>query len=204
MTGVILAGGENRRMNGRMKALLPFGGETLIERQVREMKRICDELFVVTNQPDLFSPVVGEGVQIVRDEIPFQGPLGGMHTALTRASHDDVWIVGCDLPFLSSRVAQALIACRRRFKCDAVVPVVSGRTHPLHAIYGKACGSVILDLLRQEIRQVKQLLERIHWKRADESFFMEHGLDLRFVTNVNTPEEYKKALINRGTGVEHL
>jgi molybdopterin-guanine dinucleotide biosynthesis protein A len=194
VTGVILAGGLNRRMHGKMKALLPFHGETLLERQIREMKLICEELLLVTNQPDLFPPLLGDEIEVVRDEIPFQGPLGGMHTAFTRANHDDVWVVGCDLPFLSSRIAQALIACRHRFNCDAVVPVIGGQIHPLHAIYGKACGHVIFDLLRQDIRKVKQFLQRIDWKMADESFFIEHGFDMRFVTNVNTPEEYKKAL----------
>lgn len=199
VTGVILAGGQNRRMDGQIKALLPFRGETLLERQIKEMKLICDELFLVTNQPEQFSLLIEEEIQMVVDEIPFMGPLGGMHAAFTRANHDHVWVVGCDMPFISSRIARTLVDCRGRLNCDAVVPFIGGQIHPLHGVYSKECGHVMMELLQKDIRQVKHFLQRIKWKAKDELFFMERGFDLRFVTNVNTPEEYEKALKEEGT-----
>ena len=51
LTGAILAGGDNRRMNGEAKALLTFGAEKLIQRQIRQMREICSEMIVVTNHP---------------------------------------------------------------------------------------------------------------------------------------------------------
>ncbi|MBA4493801.1 molybdenum cofactor guanylyltransferase [Paenactinomyces guangxiensis] len=194
MTGVILAGGKNRRMNGKIKALLTFGGETLLQRQIREMKPVCDELFLVTNQPEHFTPLIGGEVQLIGDDIPAKGPLSGMHAAFSRAGHRDVWVVGCDMPFISGAVAQALADCKHRRNCDAVVPVIDGRLHPLHGVYSRECADVIVELLRKDFCQVKQFLQKIDWQTADNSFFLKRGFDLHFVLNVNTPEQYEKAL----------
>ena len=51
LTGVILAGGQNKRMDGQNKALLSFSNERLIERQIRIMQESCEEIIVVTNDP---------------------------------------------------------------------------------------------------------------------------------------------------------
>ena len=43
VTGIVLAGGRSTRM-GHDKALLPFGGETLIARAVRIVREVADAL----------------------------------------------------------------------------------------------------------------------------------------------------------------
>lgn len=194
ITGAILAGGQNRRMEGKMKALLPFSGQLLIERQITQLKPICDEIVVVTNQPGLFLPVLDRSIRIITDYFPSKGPLSGMHAALSLARNPDVWIVGCDMPFLSPQAAQAMYDLKKRAKCDAVVPVIDGKTHPLHGIYSKSCADAISALLLSGEYKVMEMLRMIYWQEALESFFMEKGIDLSFVTNVNNPEEYKRAL----------
>src|SRR5690242_19745844 len=96
LTGVILAGGKNGRMGGSHKALLPFRNEKLVHRQIRILKEICKEIIVVTNEPRTFLPIIDSGVRIITDFYENKGPLGGMHAALSLASHTNVWMVGCD------------------------------------------------------------------------------------------------------------
>lgn len=196
ITGAILAGGQNRRMEGKMKALLPFSGELLIERQIAQMQKICEEIIVVTNQPNLFLPVLDRSIRIITDYFPSKGPLSGMHAALSLARNPDVWIVGCDMPFLSAEAAQSLLDLKKSIHCDAAVPVIDGRTHPLHGVYSKNCADAISALLLSGEYRVMEMLRMIYWQEASESHFLDQGIDLRFVTNVNNPDEYETALKN--------
>ncbi|MBH8599621.1 molybdenum cofactor guanylyltransferase [Thermoactinomyces sp. CICC 10523] len=194
LTGVILAGGQNRRMNGQVKALLPFGGEPLLKRQLQEMKQVCEEIWVVTNQPGRFVPYAKEGIRIISDDWPGMGPLGGMASAFSKASYPDVWVVGCDMPFICGRVAQRLVECRTSQSVEAVVPVVEGKRQPLHAVYDKTSAEIIRELLKKGVRQVNGFLEAIRCRYVDETFFARQGLSLQFAMNVNTPKEYERAL----------
>lgn len=196
ITGAILAGGQNRRMEGKMKALLPFSGELLIERQIAQMKTVCEEMIVVTNQPSLFLPVLDRSIRIITDYFPSKGPLSGMHAALSLARYPDVWVVGCDMPFVSAEAAQVMWEMKKAAKCDAVVPVIDGKTHPLHGIYSKNCADAISALLLSGEYRVMEMLRMIYWQEAADPDFTEKGIDLNFVTNVNNPEEYDKALKN--------
>jgi molybdenum cofactor guanylyltransferase len=194
ITGAILAGGQNRRMEGKVKALLPFSGELMIERQIKQLKTICDEIIVVTNQPGIFLPVLDRSIRIITDYFPSKGPLSGMHAALSLARNSDVWIVGCDMPFISPEAAQAMLELKKAMKCDAVVPLVDGKTHPLHGLYSKSCADAISALLLSGEYRVMEMLRMIYWQEAPETHFEELGINLKFVTNVNSPEDYEAAL----------
>ncbi|NQX62971.1 molybdenum cofactor guanylyltransferase [Paenibacillus qinlingensis] len=190
LSGVILAGGANRRMNGELKALLPFGGKPLIVRQLDCMSDICDELIVVTNDPKPYLNKVDRSVRIITDFFRGQGSLGGMHAALSLAKHASVWVVGCDMPFISSSAAQ-LLWQRKRDGFESVVPLVAGSVHPLHGIYDRACAPHIGRLLQQGQTSVSALLNHVFWSELGDHFLLENGIDLRFVSQMKTPEDYQ-------------
>lgn len=179
---------------GKEKALLPFSGELLIQRQIRTMSEVCEEIIVVTNQPTLFLPILDRSIRIITDYYPGKGPLSGMHAALTLSRNPEVWIVGCDMPFLSAGAASAMQELKAALKCDAVVPVIEGRSHPLHGIYSKGCADAISALLLSGESRVSEMLRMIYWQEAPEAHFAEKHIGLDFVTNMNTPEEYELAL----------
>ncbi|MCZ8515254.1 molybdenum cofactor guanylyltransferase [Paenibacillus filicis] len=106
LSGVILAGGKNRRMGGSHKALLPFHQEKLVHRQIRRLKQVCTEIILVTNDPKTFLPLVDSDVRIITDYYSGKGPLGGMHAGLSLANHVNVWLIGCDMPFISPQAAK--------------------------------------------------------------------------------------------------
>lgn len=193
LTGIILAGGQNRRMGGQHKALLTFNGEPLISRQVRLMKSVCSELIVVTNDPKRFLPVVDRSVRIITDFYPGKGPLSGMHAAFSLAKHKLAWVVGCDMPFVSAAAALQLVEEIERSCIDAAVPCLEGRLHPLHAVYRTSCAASIAELLDAETYRVTELLSRIRCKPIDENAFAERGIEQNFAVNTNTPEEFAEA-----------
>lgn len=93
--GIILAGGAGTRMGGP-KALIPLGGQTLVERAVATLRQRCDFVVVVT-RPDF--PLPPLDVPVVQDR---PGPASAMVALATGLAHHTTHtclVVACDLPF---------------------------------------------------------------------------------------------------------
>ena len=155
ITGVILAGGLNRRMGGRLKALLPVQGQPLLLRQLKEMSSICKQIIVVTNEPEALQPHLSSvsdiDVQCVTDHYVQKGSLKWYSCRLLeciRAVIYGLLAVIC-LLFLPKPRRQWPILCQEA-NLDAVIPVMEGRVHPLHGIYSRLVGSEAEVLLEQE------------------------------------------------------
>lgn len=98
---VVLAGGRSSRM-GRDKALLPWGGGTLLTHMHAVVLAAgADEVVVSGDRPAL------DGV---RDDIPDTGPMGALAQLMPRLC-DGTWIVvPVDMPLLSADLLGALRA----------------------------------------------------------------------------------------------
>ena len=193
VTGVILAGGQSRRM-GQNKALMRLGNEPLIVHVIRQMESVTDELLLITNEPDLYTSLK---LPICPDILPDMGALGGLHAGLSYAANSTVICVGCDMPLLQSNLLSHLVALLGPY--DAVVPCVQAVDRPspvfqtLSAVYSKRCLPVIDEMLAVDELRVHALYDRIdarivqphEWRKFDPrglSFF-----------NINTPEDFEKA-----------
>ncbi|KRF09580.1 hypothetical protein ASG89_15270 [Paenibacillus sp. Soil766] len=200
ITGVILAGGLNRRMGGKHKALLPVQGEAILLKQLKEMSRGCEQIIVVTNDIEILQPLlVGVKdieVQCVSDHYIQKGPLSGIHAAMKVASASHVWVVGCDMPFISVDAAKVMAELCLELNLDAVIPEIEGRLHPLHGIYAREVGPETELLLGQQNYRLMGLLDHLDWQAVDGDYFAQRGLRTNFVTNINTPEEYVVMLDN--------
>ncbi|MBD3917867.1 molybdenum cofactor guanylyltransferase [Paenibacillus sp. PR3] len=194
LSGVILAGGQSRRMGGSPKALLTVHQETLIQRQIRILKQLCTEIILVTNEPKTYLPIVDSEVRIITDYYAGQGPLAGMHAGLSLAQHEDVWVVGCDMPYLSIQAAMLMIGRKHDRGSDAVVPFIGEKHHPLHGIYDKRCADLIAAMLDGGQRRVNAFLDQIAYETVNAWTFERWGIDTRFVFNMNTPQQYEQLL----------
>ena len=190
LTVSIQAGGQSSRM-GEDKALKPFLGRPLIQRVVDRLTPIADEMIVTTNRREDYSFL---HLPLVSDLKPGRGALGGLYTAIASAAHPVVAVVACDMPFISPRAAQLMWEHKKETGCCAVVPSIEGRVHPLHGIYDTGCLNKITELLHTRQYRLKDLLDRLHWKSMQEDVFLQHGIDHRFIVNMNTPREYEQAL----------
>ncbi|TDF91865.1 molybdenum cofactor guanylyltransferase [Paenibacillus piri] len=198
ITGVILAGGGNRRMGGRPKALLDLNGERFIDRQLTEMSLVCSEIIIAANEASLFNelPMTSANVRVIPDLQPGKGPLAGLQAAIAAASYDELWVVACDMPCLSAAAAETLLNLRRRHEADgsgdAAVPLLYGKTQPLHAVYHRRCGRIIGELLAASRHRMMDLLDRLDYAAVGESTFTERGVAPVFAENVNTPEDLER------------
>lgn len=190
VTAIVLAGGASSRM-GSPKALLPFGKETLLERVIRRISEISTDIVVVTGE-HVALPALPEGVRVVVDEIPLQGPLAGILYGLRAAQTDLCFVCSCDLPFLGGRLARALLDLAGDF--DAVVPRWGQHLQPMLAVYRRRLIPVFEELLAAGRLGPSSVLERANGRElaSEEIERIEPGGASFF--DIDTPEAYEEAL----------
>ncbi len=143
ITGVILCGGQSKRM-GRPKAFLPYAGKTLIESTMDLMSELFDEVLLVTNNPEEFEHL---SANVVRDIIPKRGPLVGILSGLLVARNEHCFVAPCDMPFLNSDLLLSMAA--RRNTADLLVYSSDKVIEPLLAIYSKSCIESLEEVIFQ-------------------------------------------------------
>jgi molybdopterin-guanine dinucleotide biosynthesis protein A len=141
ISGVILAGGSNKRFGGITKANVLIGGKTIISRMISTLRDLFDEIIIVTNNPEEFREFAQ--YNIVKDQYLKAGPLGGIHAALKASSEDSIFVFAGDMPFLDGEIIAGQINEYNKLQYDILIPEIERFIEPLHAIYRK---SVLNDL----------------------------------------------------------
>ena len=115
--GLVLAGGQARRMGGGDKAMIPIGGEAILDRVLARLKPHCAKIILNANgDPKRFA---AWGLPVVPDSVPdFAGPLAGILAGLDwAAAHapELEWMVSApgDCPFLPEDLVSQLHEVRR-------------------------------------------------------------------------------------------
>ncbi|MDF1541828.1 MAG: formate dehydrogenase accessory sulfurtransferase FdhD [Anaerosomatales bacterium] len=190
-TAAVLAGGRSMRM-GVDKTLLEVDGVPLVARVVESVTRVCAHTFVVTNRPESLDGIdLADEVTVLTDEVPYQGPLGGLVTALKEAPDEWVLAVAADMPYLSEAVVQALWDARDG--ADAVMPVTPEGPEPLLALYSRACLPAARRVLATGRRRLVAIFSEINAVEVPIESLRSVDPELRSFLNVNTPEELAEA-----------
>ncbi len=192
MDVLILAGGKSSRMGGSHKGNLKIGDETFQQHVIRTLSTFAEKIFLSYGMKVQSED---ERCEILMDEIPDCGPMGGLAAGLKHGDREFLAVSPCDLPFIEAsfyeRLYDYLTVEERTFgkKYLAVIPVVEGKIHPLTAIYRKQAGGVFDRELRQGHYKVIRALELMEVLYMDLS---EQSEMLRMLANINTPQEYEK------------
>jgi molybdenum cofactor guanylyltransferase len=186
MWAIVLAGGASRRM-GRPKQDLPLGGRSLLESVVAAARAAAAEVVLVGDR----DAAARLGVRGEDDRIAGAGPLSGLAGGLAACPPGVHALLACDLPFVDAAVLRALRDLAAG--AQAVVPLIDGRRHPLCALYDRSCLAAARDCLDAGLRRMDDLLARVRVRAVGPEELP--GADLgRAVLNVNTPEDYARAL----------
>ncbi|AGA68698.1 molybdopterin-guanine dinucleotide biosynthesis protein A [Desulfitobacterium dichloroeliminans LMG P-21439] len=183
MTGIILAGGKSSRM-GCNKAFIEWDGVPLIERSLAIFHRVFSEVVISSNHPELYA---NYDVQVIKDNYPNQGPLGGLEACLRVAHYDYTFFAACDMPLLNSDVIRFM--AEEIDGKDILAPEIAGGFYPLHAYYHKSCLTVFEKQLlahRLSLRDIFRLCS-VHYLTEED--FKDFPEIQRYLSSVNTPQE---------------
>ena len=186
LCGLILAGGASSRMQ-RDKAALPYRGRNQLDRAFDLAKRHVPDVFISVRADQTADAARAQHPLIV-DSIPGQGPIVGIRSALA-AKPEVAWLViACDLPFLSDTALAQLVRERdTNGLATAFRSTSDGLPEPLCTIWEPAAGPALAAYQQAGGRCPRKFLIREAARLLDPE-------DRRALDNVNTPEEYARAL----------
>lgn len=184
ISGVILAGGESRRM-GSDKSLLPIQGARFIDHVYSRMSSLFDEVIIVTNSPELYSEI---DCRKVPDLYYAQGALAGVHSGLSHARMEQIFVVGCDMPFVSERVVRHI--CAQADRGDLVIPNSSSGHEPLHALYSKSCLPAMEQVLDAGQKRIMLFFDQVKMVEISSGEIKQLDPEEKSFQNINTPEDY--------------
>lgn len=188
--GVVLAGGQARRMGGGDKCRLDLGGDSLVGHVIARLAPQCDALVLNANgDPARFADL---GLPVLGDSIAgFPGPLAGVlagmdHGAVHGFSH--VLSAAADTPFLPPDLAHRLADAAR----EAGLPIALAATREggrliRHPTFGLWPVSLREDLRAQVMSGLSKVALWADRHGAAPAVFPSDPIDPFF--NINTPDE---------------
>ncbi len=183
ISAIVLAGGQSRRM-GRDKALIDYEGRPIIAHVIDTLHAVAEDIVVVSNRSDLYSPF---GARVVADYDPPCGPLGGIAAGLQAVVHPLAVVVACDMPFLNVLLLRWLIELAEGY--DAVVPQTGAEFEPLHAVYRRECYGPIVQRLERGERRVISFFADVRLRAVPEASWRVLDPDGHSLVNLNTPDD---------------
>jgi len=191
--GLLLAGGQSRRMGGGAKFLQPLGGQTMLSRIIKTVKLQTSEVILNIN----IDPQGIENIDIpvVPDVVSgFAGPLSGILTGLeyfiekgNTASH--MLSVPTDAPFIPRDLARRLAARLDGSENQIIMAESIGRVHPVIALWPLSLAAELRTaLVDEDLRKILVFADR--YTRIN-VVWEEHEGDPFF--NINTPEDLAEA-----------
>jgi molybdopterin-guanine dinucleotide biosynthesis protein A len=184
--GVILAGGQARRMGGADKAFVALGGRPLISHVLDRLEPQVERVLISANgDPARFAAF---GCPVLADAVP-QGPLSGVLAALDAAAGmgaTHVVSTPVDTPFLPGDLVPQLLLAAEASSDGLAFAAASDGAHPATALWPVALAPALAAFLAAGEAKVTRFTDAHHAARA---MFP----DARAFMNLNTPEDLSAA-----------
>ncbi len=181
ISGILLAGGQGRRMGGVDKGLQLLRGEPMAHWVIERFAPQVDELLINANQN--IEQYQTLGYRVIPDAISgFAGPLAGLHRGLSEATHPLVVTAPCDSPFLPLDLVAQLKAALDANNAELAVAKTGDQPHPVFSLCRKSVLQSLTAFLESGGRKIDlwySQLKVVEVSFADEAAFR----------NINTREE---------------
>ena len=184
VTGVVLAGGQGRRMGTVDKGLQLLRGKPMVAAVIERLAPQVDEILINANQNlEIYAAF---GHRLVPDAIGgFAGPLAGLHAGLCAASHALVLSVPCDSPFLP---LDLFIRLQKQIgEKDLAVARTGDQPHPVFALVRRAVRKNLEDFLSGGGRKIDA------WYASLKVIEVSFDDEADAFRNINTREELDQA-----------
>ncbi len=187
VTAFVLAGGKSSRM-GSDKAFLKLGDETLVSRALQAASSMAGEVRIVGDARKFAA--FGE---VIEDVYRGQGPLGGIHAALSSSRTELNLVLAVDLPFVGREFLEYLLLRARESDAMVTVPRAGVGLQPLCAAYRRGFAEVAERSLRVGNNKIDSLFATVATCVIEEHELVRAGFSAETFRNLNTPEELEKA-----------
>ena len=192
--GVILAGGQSRRMKLQDKSFLKVDKKTLLDMTIERLQSQSQKIAINTNSYSSRYKIYG--LPILHDQVEgFLGPLAGILTAMKWAEDmgfEKVVTVAVDTPLFPENLFKELYLRMEESNSD-IVFAASLADHKkekvLHPVFGLWKTYLCDDLIKQLEKGVRKITLWSERHKTSNVAFTDDLID-PFV-NINTPEDIK-------------
>jgi len=191
--GIVLAGGQSRRMGGGDKGLLSLGGETLLARVIARLEPQVAEVALNANGDG--TRFKSFGLPVIADSVaeypgPLAGVLAGMDWAAARG-HSHIVTAAADTPFFPCDLVPRLMLAADTAPIALAAtpdPERGMARHPTFGLWPVDLRDDLRAALSDGVRKVVAWTDKHGTARAE---FSAAPFDPFF--NVNTPEDMARA-----------
>lgn len=182
ITGVILAGGQARRMDGQDKGLIPLSGKAMIEYVIEAIEPQVKSVIINANRN--LSDYMQYGLPVIPDSISgYKGPLAGMASCLRVIETEFMLTVPCDSPFVPDDLATRLYTQLQKQQADISVAHDGKRMQPVFVLLKTALYDSMLDFLNRDERKIDK------WFAQHNTITTDFSDKPQTFININTPED---------------
>jgi len=184
ITGVILAGGQGRRMGSVDKGLRELRGKAMVAWVLERFAPQVEEMLINANQNlDVYAKF---GHRVIPDEIGgFAGPLAGLQRGLSEARHPLVATAPCDTPFLPADLVTRLHVALETQQAQLAVARTGDQPHPVFCICRRDVLPHLTKFLNDGGRKIDAWYSTL--KVVEVAFDDQPGA----FSNINTPDELR-------------
>jgi len=186
VTGLVLAGGQGRRMGSVDKGLVSLRGVPMVRHVLDRLRPQVSEILINANQHRAEYEAFGHPV--LADAIAgFAGPLAGLQVGLSHASYPLVATVPCDSPFLPSDLVTRLEGELTARGADLAVARTFDQPHPVFALVRRAVLPHLTQFLEQGGRKIDA------WYATLSTVEVGFDDEADAFRNINTADELQQA-----------
>jgi molybdopterin-guanine dinucleotide biosynthesis protein A len=183
-TGVLLVGGESRRMGSDKALLRCSAGEPLWSRQLKLLAQVQPQcIWISARTNPTWSPA---GIEVVLDLPPARGPLSGLCACLKRLETTHLIVLAIDMPRMIVDHVKKLCSLAR--PSQSVLPVNGDYFEPLCAIYSKSAEPFASALLPDKTYSLQRLSQRLIDEKLANSYPLSTA-EKSLYLNVNRRED---------------
>ncbi|MCG2579940.1 MAG: molybdenum cofactor guanylyltransferase [Marinobacter sp.] len=163
IAGLLLAGGEGRRLGGRDKGMVPWQGHPMAAWVCDALSSVASPVLISANRSlEDYQQLAPDRVFEDDDSIRGQGPLAGLLTGMKQAAAlgaEAVLVCPCDTPEITPEVLSYLVDAWRKAPKNPVIAECEGRAHPLHGVYPVLLAPLLEKQLQEGNRRVMVFAE---------------------------------------------
>lgn len=193
ITGVVLAGGRARRMDGQDKGLLSLAGQPLVVHAVRRLSPQVSTVLINANRN--LPAYEAFHCPVIRDSLgPYYGPLAGLLAALSAAATPLLLSMPCDSPWLPADYAQRMYTALLANRAELSVAHDGQRLQPVFALLNTQLEESLQRYLEAGGRKID------HWYAAHTMALVDFSDHPEMFRNINSPADLAEVAAEMGPG----